>query len=177
VRIGKNGRRQVSRISISLPHDLLAELDSMVGQRGCDSRSQAINDMVHRGLMEHKHQLGDDVMVGIITLFYDNSVHGLQKALADLQFRYIDEVISSLHVHLMHDQTMEVILVQGPARDLQAIADEMTSRRGVKSGRMHLVTALIPQLHPFNHRGKSKQAKGKHVRSKQEKKQAKGAVT
>jgi CopG family nickel-responsive transcriptional regulator len=44
---------------------------------------------------------------------------------------------------------MEVVLVQGPARRLQAISDEMTSRRGVISGRMHLVAALIPQLHPF----------------------------
>lgn len=157
--IGKNGRRQVSRISISLPQALLDDLDGMVGKRGFESRSQAVNDMVHRGLMEHKHQLGDDVMVGTITLFYDNSVPGLQKALADLQFRYIDEVISSLHVHLQHNQTMEVILVQGPARDLQAIADEMTSRRGVISGKMHLVAALIPQLHPFN-RGEKKQAKG-----------------
>jgi hypothetical protein len=25
----------------------------------------------------------------------------------------------------------------------------MTSRRGVISGRMHLVAALIPQVHPF----------------------------
>jgi hypothetical protein len=29
------------------------------------------------------------------------------------------------------------------------IADEMTSRRGVTSGKMHLIAALIPQLHPF----------------------------
>ena len=153
-RLGQNGRRQVSRISISLPQELLDELDGMVGQRGFESRSQAVNDMVHRALMEHKHQLGDDVMVGIVTLFYDNSAKGLQKALADLQFRHIDEVISSLHVHLMHNQTMEVILVQGPARKLQLIADEMTSRRGVTSGKMHLIAALIPQLHPFIDGGK-----------------------
>ena len=88
-------------------------------------------------------------MVGIIALFYNNSVAGLQKQLADLQVCYIDEVISSLHVHLMNNQTMEVVLVQGPARKLQAIADEMTSRRGVISGKMHLVASLIPQIHPF----------------------------
>jgi CopG family nickel-responsive transcriptional regulator len=32
---------------------------------------------------------------------------------------------------------------------LQLIADEMTSKRGVISGRIHLVAALIPQVHPF----------------------------
>jgi CopG family nickel-responsive transcriptional regulator len=141
--------RPVSRISISLPEDLLSDLDRMVGMRGFESRSQAVNDMLHQFLLEHKCDQGDDVMVGIVALFYKNSVPGLQKQLADLQFRYIDEVISSLHIHLMHNQTMEVILVQGPARKLQMIADEMTSRRGVSSGKMHLIAAVIPQVHPF----------------------------
>jgi CopG family transcriptional regulator, nickel-responsive regulator len=146
--------RPVSRISISLPEDLLSDLDRMVEVRGFETRSQAVNDMLHQFLLEHKCDRGDDVMVGIVALFYKNSVPGLQKQLADLQFQYIDEVISSLHVHLMHNQTMEVILVQGPARRLQAIADEMTSRRGVISGKMHLIAALIPQVHPFSDRAK-----------------------
>ena len=141
--------KPVSRISMSLPQTLLCDLDRMVEERGFDSRSQAIADMLYQSLVEHKSDVGQDVMVGVVTLFYDNSVAGLQKQLADLQFRHIDEVISSLHVHLMHNQTMEVILVQGPAQKLRVIADEMTSRRGVISGKMHLIAALIPQLHPF----------------------------
>lgn len=141
--------RPVSRISISLPADLLSDLDRMVETRGFESRSQAVNDMLHRFLIDHKCDLGDDIMVGIVALFYKNSVPGVHKQLADLQFQHIDEVISSLHVHLMHNQTMEVILVQGPPRKLQAIADELTSRRGVISGKMHLIAALIPQVHPF----------------------------
>jgi CopG family transcriptional regulator, nickel-responsive regulator len=141
--------RPVSRISISLPEKLLSDLDRMVEQRGFESRSQAVNEMLHKFLLEHKNDVGDEVMVGIIALFYNNAVPGLQKQLADLQVRYIDEVISSLHVHLMDNKTMEVVLVQGPARTLQMIADEMTSKRGVISGRIHLVAALIPQVHPF----------------------------
>lgn len=145
-----NGReRPVSRISISLPEKLLADLDRMVKQRGFESRSQAVNEMLHQTLLEHKNDIGDDVMVGIIALFYNNAVPGLQKQLADLQVRYIDEVISSLHIHLMNNKTMEVVLVQGPARTLQMISDEMIARRGVISGKMHLVAALIPQVHPF----------------------------
>jgi CopG family transcriptional regulator, nickel-responsive regulator len=145
----RGNNKPVSRISMSLPETLLCDLDRMVEERGFDSRSQAIADMLYQSLVEHKSDVGQDVMVGVVTLFYDNSVAGLQKQLADLQFRHIDEVISSLHVHLMHNQTMEVILVQGPAQKLRVIANEMTSRRGVISGKMHLIAALIPQLHPF----------------------------
>ena len=141
--------RLVSRISMSLPEELLFALDQMVTERGFASRSQAISEVLHQSLVEHKRQQGDEVMVGTITLLYDNSVPGLQKQLSDLQFRHIDEVISSLHVHLMHNQTMEVILVQGPAATLQRIADQMITRRGVVSGKIQLMAALIPPLHPF----------------------------
>lgn len=150
----------VARMSVSLPEELLAALDRMVAARGFASRSQAIGDMLHQSLLEHQRELGRDVMVGTITLFYDNSVPGLQKKLADLQSENIDEVISSLHVHLMGNQTLEVILVQGPPPDLQQIADEMITLRGVISGRMHLIAAVIPQLHPLPRGRAKREAKG-----------------
>jgi CopG family nickel-responsive transcriptional regulator len=142
-------RRPVSRVSLSLSEDLLSELDTMVGERGFASRSQAVATILHRSLVEHRHQVGDRVMVGTITLCYDHLANGLQQRLAELQRRYIAEVISSLHVHLMHNQTLEVVLVQGPADKLQTIADAMITERGVISGRLELVAALIPPIHPF----------------------------
>jgi CopG family transcriptional regulator, nickel-responsive regulator len=139
----------VARMSVSLPEEQLSELDKVVRARGFASRSQAISDMLHNWLIEHKREHGLDVMVGTVTLFYDNSVPGLQKRLAELQYENIAEVISSLHVHLANNQTLEVILVQGPAVKLQEIADELSTLRGVISGRMQLITAIIPQLHPL----------------------------
>ncbi len=139
----------VSRISISLPPDLLNELDSMVESRGYDSRSQAIGDMVNYQLAEHKRRLGNEVMVGTATLLYDRSTRGLQKSLADIQYQYIDEVISSLHVHLTENQMLEVVLVQGPADRLQDIVNEMTTLRGIITGRLQLLAAVIPPLHPL----------------------------
>lgn len=142
---GRQGQ-QVSRISVSLPPRLLGQLDQMVASRGYDSRSQAISEMVNYQLAEHRRKVGNDVMVGTLTLLYDRSTRGLQKSLADIQYRHIDEVISSLHVHLSHDQMMEVILVQGRARQLQHIADQMTVLRGVITSRLELLAAVIPPL-------------------------------
>jgi CopG family nickel-responsive transcriptional regulator len=88
-------------------------------------------------------------MVGTITLFYDHTVGGLQQRLAALQRRYIDEVISSLHVHLTGEKTLEVILVQGPAPKLRAVAGDMGKLRGVISGHLQLAAAVIPPLHPL----------------------------
>jgi CopG family nickel-responsive transcriptional regulator len=139
----------VSRISVSLPELLLEQLDHMVCRRGFESRSQAIAEMINQQLVEHKQQLGEEIMAGTITLVYDHSTPGLQKQLADLQHEYLSEVISSLHVHLMHAHSMEVILVQGPAARLQFIADKMVTSRGVITGRLQLTTAIIPPVHPL----------------------------
>ena len=137
----------VSRISVSLPPDLLSELDGMVESRGYDSRSQAIGEMVQYQLAEHKRSLGNEVMAGTLTLLYNRSTRGLQGRLADLQYQYIAEVVSSLHVHLTEDRMLEVLLVQGPAARLQAIANEMIAQRGVITGRLELLAAVIPPLH------------------------------
>jgi len=145
--VSQNGNGGVSRISISLPELLLRELDAMVAGRGFESRSQAIAEMISHQVTAHKRERGDQVMAGTITLLYDHSTPRLQKILADLQHEHIDEVISSLHVHLMHSQTMEVILVQGPAAKLQQIADEMITNRGVISGKLELSATVIPQIH------------------------------
>ena len=142
--------KPVDRISISLPEDLHAELDVMVAERGFESRSQAIKDMLRQHLVEHKVQTGKQVMVGTITLLYNNAANGLQKILSDLQYQHVNEVISSLHVHLMDNQTMEVILVQGPVQLLQGIANAMITQRGVITGKLQLVSALMPPLHPMN---------------------------
>jgi len=142
----------VSRISVSLAPDLLTELDHMVDSRGYGSRSQAISEMVNYQLAEHKRALGNEVMAGTLTLLYNRATRGLQGRLADLQYQFIAEVISSLHVHLSENQMLEVLLVQGPAARLQAIANEMIAQRGVITGHLQLLAAVIPPLHAPNRR-------------------------
>ncbi len=142
-------RTPVSRISVSLPETLLMQLDAMVEQRGFESRSQAIAEMISHQVADHLQQQDNEIMAGTITLVYDHSTPGLQSLLARVQYEYVDEVISSLHVYLTNAHTMEVILVQGPVSRLKAIADKLVTCRGVRLGKLQLTTALIPPLHPL----------------------------
>lgn len=141
--------KRVSRISISLAESLLLQLDEMVSEKGFENRSQGMASMIHHFLTEHKSFDDDEVMAGTINVVYDYSVPGLQKQLTNLQHEHIDEVISSLHVNLMNNQTMEVLLVQGPGSRLQEIADRMQVFRGVISSKLQLAASLMPPLHPL----------------------------
>lgn len=144
-----SNKEPLSRISISLPESLLGGLDEMVARRGFDSRSQAICDMISRDINEHRSQSGDEVMTGTLNLVYNHSTPGLHKKLYDLQYRYIDEVISNLSVNLTDTHTLAVLLVQGPADRLRLIGDQMISLRGVAHGKLLLNSYLIPPIHPL----------------------------
>ena len=144
---GKGETRLLTRISMSLPKELLSELDKVVVHKSFPSRSHAIALMLNDYLGSQKGEVDDEVMFGTISLFYYNNVFDLQRQLAEMQYQYIDEVISSLHVQLIRNQTLEVILVQGPAHKLRTIAEKMTALRGVIHGQLQLVGSIIPPLH------------------------------
>lgn len=142
-------KEKLSRISISLPESLLDGLDQMVNERGFESRSQAICDMINLQLNDHRAKQGHEVMTGTVNLVYNHSTPGLQKKLHDLQFEFIDEVISSLNVNLTHTNTLSIILVQGPADKLNMIANKMITLRGVVYGRLLINSYIIPPIHPL----------------------------
>ncbi len=145
----EQNKDKLSRISVSLPESLLLEFDKMVDARDYESRSQAITDVLHQKINEYKEEVGEEIMAGTINLVYDHSVPHLQKQLADIQYKHIDEVISNLNVNLENAKTMSVVLVQGPGEKLKAIANEMISRRGVITGKLLLSAAILPPVHPL----------------------------
>jgi CopG family nickel-responsive transcriptional regulator len=87
-------------------------------------------------------------MTGTITIVYDESKGNLLQRLAELQRLYIDEVISSLHVQLENNYRIEVLLVQGPVRQLKSIANQLVALKGVRVGKLALTGMNMPPLYP-----------------------------
>jgi CopG family nickel-responsive transcriptional regulator len=137
----------VTRFSISLPPDLLDQLDELVSRQKAPSRSQAIAAMIRQGLVEHATQFGRGVVAGTITLVYGNRREAIRNQLARIQARYLKEVISSQHVFLEDDHSLEVLLVQGPGDRLTSLADELRGVKNVKQVKLALTTTVLPPLH------------------------------
>lgn len=143
----------VARFSVSLPGSLLARLDDMVEERQLPSRSHLIAEMVRHELADHTFKIGERLVAGTVTMIYGNNRNALRAQLADVQSRYVKEVISSQHVFLEDDQSMEVLLVQGPGQRLESLCDELRSCRGVQQVRLVTTAALLPPLHDREHDG------------------------
>ena len=141
----------VARFSVSLPPALLDQLDAVVRERGLPSRSHAIAEMIRDYVLNHTEDLGERVMAGVITVVYANDRSQLRGKLQDIQHGYLKEVISSQHVFLEEDQSLEALLVQGPVRTLHALADELAACRGVHTVKLAITAALLPPLHGGDH--------------------------
>lgn len=139
-------RPALARFSVSLPSDLLDELDDMVARRKLPNRSHAIAEMARDRLIEHAQELGTQSMAGTITLVYDYRKRNLQRKLADIQHQNYLMVVTSMHVHLEHHHYLEVLLVQGPARALRTLADTLAACKGVKHARLNLTATALPPL-------------------------------
>ncbi len=128
------------RFSVSLAPSLLKELDRMVRKRGSSNRSQAIAEMIRKELVEHRQELGDVTIAGTVTLVYDHHRPQLQAVLTQIQHDHHACIISTVHVHLDHDNCLEVLVVKGKASQVKAIADELIAAKGVKVGRLTVAT-------------------------------------
>ena len=137
----------LARLSLSMPAELLNQLDAMVAERGLPSRSQMISELIRHELAEHGEDQPGMVLAGTITLIYRAESGRVRQALAQAQQVYLEEVISSQHVFLEQDQSLEVLLVQGPSERLRALCDQLRKIRGVQQLKLVTTTALLPPLH------------------------------
>ena len=75
-------------------------------------------------------------MVATLTFVYDHHVSDLQERLTRLQHRHDGLVLSAMHVHLDHDNCIEVLVMRGAGEHIQAMADRILGSRGVKHGKL-----------------------------------------
>ena len=76
-----------------------------------------------------------------MTLVYNHHVRMLNERLTNLQHEVFHNVLSTLHVHLDHDNCLEVLVVRGKASAVRQIADALISTKGVKHGRLTITTS------------------------------------
>ena len=130
----------VSRCSISLPSELLNALDQMSEEKGYDNRSLAMADMIRDYLVEHREHKGNREMAGTISIVYDHHKRRLQEDLTEIQHDHGRLIIASMHVHLDHDHCLEVLVTRGRAGELRRLADALIAAKGVKHGRLTMVS-------------------------------------
>ena len=132
---------KVVRVGVTFPPALLKDLDEISEDMGYDSRSKAIQDAVASFVTEKKllHQQKGK-KAGVLVMVYEHGVKGLEEDLIESQHHHRNIINSVLHVHLSDKECLEAIAVEGNVEDIKRLAQELTTRKGVKQVRSTIVS-------------------------------------
>jgi CopG family nickel-responsive transcriptional regulator len=145
---------ELSRIGVAIESGLLSEFDELIARRGYPSRSEAFRDLIRDALLDEAAASGREEVVGTITLVYDHHVRQLGARLTSRQHDAHHSVLSALHVHLDHDNCLEVIVVRGTAAEVKRLADGLISMKGVRHGRLTITAAEAEAARPRHRHGR-----------------------
>ncbi|MFA5143302.1 MAG: nickel-responsive transcriptional regulator NikR [Candidatus Omnitrophota bacterium] len=127
------------RFGISLSKDLLDKFDRLIEGKSYSSRSEALRDLIRQELVKKEWERGSEV-AGAVTLVYNHHKRELVNKLTDIQHDHQKVIISTQHIHLDHDNCLEIVAVKGHPREVQKLADTLKAVNGVKHGALNMTS-------------------------------------
>ena len=121
----------LTRFSISLDEELMNTFDAKIKKDRCPTRSKAVGDLIRSSLVQTEWRAGEEV-AGAIVLVYDHHTRDVGKRLTDMQHDCHEAIISTQHIHLDHDNCLEIIAVKGTSREIETIVKRLKSVKGLK---------------------------------------------
>jgi len=129
----------IIRFGVSLEKELLEKFDRLIKEKKYSNRSEAIRDLIRENLVKREWIEGKEV-AGAITLVFDHHKRELVNILTDIQHDFYTLIISSQHIHLDHDNCLEIIVVRGKPIKVRELADKLRATKGVKYGALSIAT-------------------------------------
>ena len=129
---------EVSRFGVSVENELLESFDQLILVQGYSNRSEALRDLMRDALvkdrLENEAEIGE--VMGSLTLVYDHHANDLKDKMDGLQHQYHHLIVSVLHVHINHDDCLEVIVLRGDLKEVRSISHSLLSLKGIKHGKL-----------------------------------------
>jgi len=123
------------RFCVSMPRNLLEELDKRIIKKGYSSRSELVRDLIRELLVEDKWLEGEEV-IGVLTLIYDHHQKELTQKMLSIQHHFHMKVLCSMHIHLDYHNCLEVIVLRGKPSDIEELSISIGGLKGVKFAKL-----------------------------------------
>lgn len=133
-------RAKLSRFGVSLEGELLRKFDAFIGAEGYSNRSKAIADLIRKEFVSEVFAKGGTV-AGAVTIVYNHHKREVVNKLLDIQHDHGTIIISAQHVHLDHDNCLEIIAVKGLGAKVKELADALKAVKGVKHSTLSVTTS------------------------------------
>lgn len=133
----------IIRFSVSLPKQLLSELDHKVATQGYASRSEFTRDLIRDKIIRDSWESDSEELIGVLSIIYDHHQSELLNKMTRLQHDSDIQIACSTHIHIDHHNCLETIVVRGKGVMIRSFSDKIAGLKGVKFA--ELTKAAVPK--------------------------------
>ncbi|MFN4128521.1 MAG: nickel-responsive transcriptional regulator NikR [Paracoccaceae bacterium] len=152
----------MQRVTMTIDDDLLQALDDFMQRSGAGNRSEALRDLLRRGLVA-KAPAGADC-VAILSYSLDPSQRELGRRVPISRQEHHDSTVAAMSVPLDHKTAVEVAVMRGKADIIADYANGLFLERGVRHG--HLAMIPVEREEEFHLHGSGAAHHHSHFRVK-----------
>ena len=135
-------KEKYQRFSVSLPEDLLKDFDEVVeghGMTRSDAIRKAMRDFI--GGFKEEENPEEHVAGSITTILNHHEKTGLMDELTHLEHHHEHVITATVHVHLDHDNCLQIYAVKGKRREIEVLYEEFLKQPPLKLTKMTLLFA------------------------------------
>jgi CopG family transcriptional regulator, nickel-responsive regulator len=141
------------RITISIDESLADQFDRLIRERGYENRSEAIRDILRKEIGTYRLVREEaPLCVATLSYVYNHHERRLADRLTELQHHAHDLVVSSMHVHLNHDDCLETVFLRGKTSEIRMFANTVSVETGVRHSALNLIPVQVADEH-VHHQG------------------------
>jgi CopG family nickel-responsive transcriptional regulator len=130
---------ELVRFGVSIDQDLLENYDRLINDRGYATRSEALRDLIREALIQQKIEMQTEInALGSLTLVYDHHARNLAQEMGAIQHDFHDNILSVMHLHVSHNDCMEIIALRGVVSEIVELSNQLLSLKGIKNGKLFL---------------------------------------
>lgn len=142
----------MERFTISLSESLAKQFDDLIHRKGYQNRSEAVRDLVRAELENFRLQQQEaPFCVAALSYVFNHHARDLAERLTNLQHEHHHIVMSTMHVHLDHDNCMETLILRGATQQVSIFANQLMAEPEVRHGRLNLVPVEMNEQHDHQH--------------------------
>ncbi len=134
---------KLTRFGVSIEDELLKQFEKLNEKKKYRNRSEAIRDLIRDKLADEKIKNVNSLSFGVISFVYNHHKGDVQKKLNNIQHDFLKSIVFTTHVHIDHDNCLEIIILKEKAGRIKSISDNLLALKGVEHGKLTLLASLM----------------------------------
>lgn len=131
---------ELVRFGVSLEKGLLDKFDRYIKEKDYPTRSKSIADLIRESLIKQEWTEDKKQVAGAVILAYNHHKRELVNKLTNIQHNFHELINSTQHIHLDHDNCLEIVVVQGKPKEVEKLAQKLKATKGVKHVSLAMAT-------------------------------------